>query len=72
MENAAYIGLSRQMTLRRELEVELRRAGSEPRTVVADEGGRFAFPRVERGLVGFVLPDVGSGSATLTTPTIEI
>ena len=56
----------------RELEVELRRAGSEPRTVVADEGGRFAFPRVERGLVGFVLHDVGSGSATLTTPTIEI
>ncbi|PFG36395.1 hypothetical protein ATL41_1114 [Flavimobilis soli] len=56
----------------RELEVELRRAGSEPRTVVADEGGRFAFPRVDKGLVGFVLHDVGSGSATLTTPIIEI
>lgn len=56
----------------RQLEVELRRAGSEPRTVVADEGGRFAFPRVDKGLVGFVLHDVGSGSATLTTPIIEI
>jgi len=56
----------------RELAVELRRAGSEPRTAVADDGGRFAFPRVERGLVGFVLHDVGSDSATLTTPIIEI
>lgn len=56
----------------RQLEVELRRAGSEPQTVVADEGGRFVLPRVERGLVGFVLHDVGSDNATLTTPTIEI
>lgn len=56
----------------RQLEVELRRAGSEPQAVIADKGGRFVLPRVERGLVGFVLHDVGSDSATLTTPIIEI
>lgn len=56
----------------RRLEVALHRAGSEPVAVTADDGGRFVFPRVERGFVGFVLHDVGSARATLTTPIIEV
>lgn len=53
------------------VEAELRER-HRTETVAVDDEGRFAFPRVERGLVQFVFRPSSDADAPVITPAMEI